>query len=140
MRVVLDTNVLISAVLSQLGAPWECLAGWRARHYELVISLTLFTELARVSARPRIQARIVDPDFRDNLIADLETDATFVEPEQRLTVVRDEADNRVLEAAVAGEVDYVVSGDADLLSLRVYEGIEIVTPARFAAILASADL
>lgn len=140
MKAVLDTNVLISAILTQLGPPWDCLSGWRAHRYELITSSTLYAELERVSARPRMQARIVNAEFLENLIADLHTDATFVEPEQRLHVVRDEADNRVLEAAVAGDADYIVSGDADLLSLGVYEGIEIVSPARFAAILASADL
>jgi putative PIN family toxin of toxin-antitoxin system len=66
--------------------------------------------------------------------------AIFVRPGERLEVVRDETDNRVLEAAVAGKVEYIVSGDADLLSLSAYAGIEIVTPARFAAILAAESL
>ena len=140
MKAVLDTNVLISAVLSHQGPSWQCLAGWRAHAYELVTSSMLYAELVQVSARPRIAARIVEPEFLENLIADLDTDATFVEPEQRLHVVRDEADNRVLEAAVAGAVDYIVSGDADLLTLGVYEGIEIVAPGRFAAMLVGADL
>jgi len=63
--------------------------------------------------------------------------AAFVEPEEALQVVSDDDDNRVLEAALAGEADYIVSGDRALLSLGRYEGIEIVTPARLSAILSA---
>jgi putative PIN family toxin of toxin-antitoxin system len=62
--------------------------------------------------------------------------ARMVVPTTRLTIVeRDPTDNRVLEAAVAGSADFVVSGDADLLSLRPREGIAIVSPGAFLALL-----
>jgi predicted nucleic acid-binding protein len=54
-------------------------------------------------------------------------------------VKTDPADNTVLEAAVEGQADFVVSGDHDLLDIGSYEGIEIVTPARFTTILASSS-
>lgn len=54
-----------------------------------------------------------------------------VEPDRVLAIVDDESDNRVLEAAVAASVDYIVSGDTDLLDLGSFEGIPVVTPARF---------
>jgi len=60
---------------------------------------------------------------------------TLVEPTHRIDASRDPDDNRVLEAAIAGEADYIVTGDRDLLELGSYEGIRIVTPAEFVALL-----
>ena len=57
----------------------------------------------------------------------------LVAPEQTITVVSDDPDNRVLEAAVHGMADYIVSGDKHLLALGVFAGIPILTPATFAS-------
>ncbi len=68
----------------------------------------------------------------------IRTRAEVVRPQERLDVVQqDPSDNRVLGAAVEGQADYIVSGDQHLLALGSFEGIEIVSPARFAAILAA---
>jgi predicted nucleic acid-binding protein len=56
-----------------------------------------------------------------------------VVPNRVLTVVSDDDDNRVLEAAIEGAADYIVSGDADLLDLGTFQGIPIITPGEFAA-------
>jgi putative PIN family toxin of toxin-antitoxin system len=65
--------------------------------------------------------------------------ARVVVPTSRIDLIRaDPADNRVLEAAVAGGVDYVVTGDRHLLNIAIHEGIPIVTPARFVAVMATA--
>lgn len=64
--------------------------------------------------------------------------AEVVSPAREVNVItRDPSDNRVLEAAVAGQVDYIVSGDQHLLDLKAWEGTQIVAPARFVAILAA---
>lgn len=55
----------------------------------------------------------------------------LVIPQRRIEVCRDRSDNMVLEAAVAGQADYIVTGDEDLLVLRLFEGIRIVEPAEF---------
>jgi len=94
-------------------------------------------ELRGVLGRPRIAKRLRRPPAEvATFLSDFSENALVVTPEEELHVVqRDPADNRVLEAAVAGKADFVVSGDEDLLALS-YEGVSIVTPARFAAILA----
>jgi predicted nucleic acid-binding protein len=70
------------------------------------------------------------------MISAMENTATWVDPQQQITrIVADPADNRVLEAAVEGGADYIVTGDRHLLDLKQHEGIEIVTPADFLAIL-----
>jgi predicted nucleic acid-binding protein len=60
-----------------------------------------------------------------------------VSADVRVEAVSDPADNRVLEAAIEGKADYIVTGDHALLELGSYEGIEVVTPARFVAIQAA---
>jgi len=77
------------------------------------------------------------PQEVDEFFADFAIRALIMEPAQSLDAVpRDPDDNRVLEAAIAGEADYIVSGDRDITDLNAYAGIPIVSPARFIAILA----
>jgi putative PIN family toxin of toxin-antitoxin system len=71
----------------------------------------------------------------------LEAQAEIARPTRRVDAVsRDPDDNRVLEAAIAGHADYIVTRDGDLLDLQEFEGIPIVSPARFLAILTLDDL
>jgi len=139
VRAVLDTNVLVSAILSRGSPPDTVLRAWRQGAFQFVTSPTLLSELYAVLRRPRIRDRLGWTEEEIvGFVTTLAETAVVVEPEEELSVVRDEADNRVIEAAVAGEVDYVVTGDTDLLRLGSFEGVQIVTPARFAAILATA--
>ncbi len=66
----------------------------------------------------------------------IEAASIVVDPTRTITVVGDAADNRILEVAVEGAVDVIVSGDKDLLELRAFEGIPILTAAAFLALLA----
>lgn len=137
IRAVLDTNVLVSALIRHGGIPAQLLAAQRTGLIELVTSEALLAELQAVLARPRISELVGwSIDERTEFVDRLAAEATIVAPIAQLSVVeRDPADNRVLEAAVAGQSDFVVSGDKDLLSLSQYEGIPIVTPARMLAVL-----
>jgi len=139
MRAVLDTNVLVSAMLSQGSPPDLILQAWRKGAFQLVTSPSLLRELDRVLARPRIRQRLGwSPSERRAFVTALSEGAVVVTPEVELEVIQaDPADNRLIEAAVQAEADYIVSGDRLLLDLDTYESIQIVTPARFAAILAS---
>ena len=141
MRVVLDTNVIVSAVLSPGSPPDSILGASRKEALDLVTSVPLLHELEDVLGRPRIAKRLGwTAEERAFFIAALTDFAVIVAPKERFQVVKaDPADNRVLEAAVAGSADYAVSGDRHLLELGSYEGIPIVTPARFAAILAASQ-
>jgi|SRR3989304_914610 len=137
MRPVLDTNVIVSAVLSGGSPPDSILRAWRREAFQLATSAPLLSELETVLKREHIAKRLGwSPGERKAFIADLREGATVVIPENRLQVVlADPSDNRVLEAAVAAQADYVVSGDQHLLGLKTCEGVQIVTPARFVAIL-----
>lgn len=138
MRAVLDTNVLVSAVLSPSGAPAAVWRAFRDDRFQLLTSDPLLDELRLVLARPRIARRSGWSTNEQRLfVALVEESATLVTPIETLHVIRaNPADDRVLEAAVAGEADYIVSGDRHLLDLGAYEDIPMITPSRFVAVLA----
>ena len=136
MRVVLDNNVLVSAVISPLGIPGAIYQAWRRAEFQLLVSAPLLSELVRVLAYPRIvKLTRWSPTEQDVFITLLAEDAILVSPDQEVTLSRDPTDNRILEAAAAGAADYIVSGDKDLLVLGEFEGIPIVSPTRFVTIL-----
>ncbi len=139
MKVVLDTNVFISAFLSADSPPDRIVRAWRRGDFELITSAPLLYELTTVLARPHIATRLGwTPEERAFTIAALREAATTVLPTKTIDAIpSDPSDNRILEAAVTAQADYIVSGDQDLLNLQEFQGIQIVTPARFLAILAA---
>lgn len=122
MRVVLDTNILISAFVFPGGAPEDVVRAALERRVEMVTSPTLLAEFARVLA-----AKFGwDDEHVEEAVALVARNAVVVRPTERIRVVRDDpADDRVLEAAAAGHADAIVSGDRHLLRLGAWEGIVI---------------
>lgn len=137
MRVVLDTNVILSSTLSQSGPPAEIIRRWYNREFEVALSSPLLAEIARTFTYPRIQKSLkLSPEELERFLQTLRSSTILVEPTVTLQVIEDEPDNRVLECAVAAQADYIVSGNTrHLVALQTYEGIAIVTPATFLAIL-----
>ena len=134
MRIVVDTNVIVSGALRTSGPPADTLATKESDEVIWITSELLLTEVQRVLARPHIRGRLKWDDARIAQFTDLmRRQSVVVVPSDRIDISRDPDDNRVLEAAVAGEADYIVTGDRDLLELGSYEGIRIVTPADFVA-------
>ncbi|MEX0781672.1 MAG: putative toxin-antitoxin system toxin component, PIN family [Dehalococcoidia bacterium] len=133
---MVDANVFVSGALVLEGPPSQVVDAWLAGDFEIVISPALLAELADVLGRVRIARRIRRPGGAAQLLRRLNVGAIMVTPLEELAVVsRDPDDNRVIEAAVAGAVDFIVSGDDDLRALGSYLDIPIVTPARFLVIL-----
>jgi len=127
MRVVLDTNVLVSSVVFG-GPPGEIMALAAARQVQLILSPPLIPELRRV-LREKFE-------FGDDALYLAETlvrrAGIVIEPDRTLTLVtEDPEDNRVLEAAAKGKADAIVSGDRHLLTLKVFEDIPIMSPRQF---------
>lgn len=91
--------------------------------FDLVVSPAILAEFARVFA----DRHGASPEHVRRAVVEVGTVGAVVRPHRRLTVLADDADNRILECAVEGEVDTIVSGDRHLLDLGQYEGIEIVT-------------
>jgi len=128
-RAVLDTNVIVSG-LGWPGPPAAILDAALDGRLVLVSSPPLLAELRRVLGYPKL-AKVIEEGTR---LADLiEASSVVVLPAHVFAVVADESDNRILEAAVQGAADYVVSGDAHLLGLGSFQGILVMAPAGFVA-------
>lgn len=115
LRVVLDVNVLISAVIRRSGVPAEIAHEWRAGRFELVVSPHLLDELQDVLERPHI-VRYVTPTDAEELLAAFRDIAILVEdpPAERL-VPGDPDDDYLVALARDGRAHVIVSGDTDLL-------------------------
>jgi len=137
IRAVLDANVFVSAILSPKGIPARVLTAWRAEQLHLVLSEATLEEIDRVLRYPRIAKRHRWPEERiRTFIEDLAHLAIVAPGILSLTVITDDLpDNRYLECAVEGSAEYLVSGDAHLLALGRYEGIQILTPRAFLGVL-----
>ena len=137
MRLVLDTNVLVSALLSPSGAPARVLRLWEAEAFELVVSEAILAEYARVLAYPRIATRLkLTGESAEELVGALRQFSTLVEPDESLQVVaEDPDDDKLLACALAGGAEYVVSGDEHLLGLGEYLWIQVLAPAAFLMLL-----
>jgi putative PIN family toxin of toxin-antitoxin system len=117
VRVVLDANVLVSAVISTAGPPREIVEAWVQERFELVASAALLGELRDVLARPRFR-RWVSAEVAAEFIAGLAQDALLLEdPPPRPGLSPDPDDDYLITLARAAEADYLVSGDRHLLDL-----------------------
>lgn len=127
-RIVLYTNVLISA-LGWRGAPHEIVKRSLQGDFRLLLSPALLEELQRVLAYPKFR---FSSDDISQFLAVLTEAADLVFPSRSFSIVEaDPADDRVLECAVGGQVDFIVSGDPHLKELRIFEGIPILSPKDF---------
>jgi putative PIN family toxin of toxin-antitoxin system len=128
-RVILDTNVLVSG-LGWSGPPAAIVDAALAGELTLLTSPALIAELRRVLGYRKLATVFANPNTIASLV---EKASVTVTTSSQLHVVDDDSDNRVLEAALDGAADYIVSGDDDLLSLRTFQRIPILTPAAFLA-------
>ena len=137
MRVVVDSNVLISALLKADSGPARVVALWREGTIELVVSSAIVAEITRVLAYPRIQSRVSEEDAT-RFVTLLRAAATFVEPVEAVVAVeRDPDDDKFVALALASDAKYIVSGDSHLLDLGEYQGIEIIGPAQLVDMMRS---
>jgi len=129
MRIVLDTNVFISGIFFT-GPPYEILKAWRDGRVRLLISPSVLDEYQRIGAELALQFRDVDlKAFLDLLTVQAEIVLAPTLP----PVIRDDpSDDKFLEAAVAGNASYIISGDKHLLTLSEFQGIQILKPRDFA--------
>ncbi len=130
MRAVLDTNVLLSGLLWH-GAPHDLIAHIAAGRMTLISSPYLLAEFARVIGRSKFDTVLVRiSSSRERVLAELRRLAEIVDsPPLPHPVCRDPDDDTVLALAIAAKADLIISGDDDLLSLKHYQRIAIVTPA-----------
>jgi putative PIN family toxin of toxin-antitoxin system len=135
LRVVIDTNSLVSYVLTRGDIMRRVIAAWRANDFILLSSAQTRAELAAVVARPKIKNLSVAP--LDELVKGIERLTTPVYGEVDLSgACRDPKDDKFIACAVAGEADYLVSSDRDLLDMERYQDVAILNPGQFLLALA----
>ncbi len=131
-KVVLDTNVLISAIVYG-GNPRAILEAALAGTIELAISPPIMEEFQGVLGRPQFG---LTPQFVHSTVAELAALAEWVTPQKHLQLVQeDPSDNLILDCAVAAEAEYLVTGDDHLLKLKACGAVRIVSPQEFVEIL-----
>lgn len=127
MRVVLDTNILLAALMSEAAPPGLLYKAWRAGRFTLVSCLHQVEELREVTRRPRIRD-LIRPTEAGRMVNDIRALATMVTELPPVEVSPDPFDNYLLSLAAAGQADLLVTGDKrDLLALKSHGGTVITT-------------
>lgn len=123
MKVVFDTNILVSAIVFPGGRAEAALLRIIEERDELLLSKPILDELLGVLARKFSR----DGEELARVAVLLSEAALTVKPRRRLRIVKDDPDNRVLECAVAGRADAIVTGDSVLLKLGEFRGVRVIS-------------
>jgi|SRR6185312_4831534 len=127
MRVILDTNILCSALITPDGPSDRLYRAWREGRFELLTSDEQLDEFRRVTRYPRLR-QYIEPSAAGTMCNELRELATIVGPLPLIEKSRDPADNFLLGMAQAGKADFLVTGDKhDLLSVGNFEQTRIVS-------------
>jgi uncharacterized protein len=131
VRVVLDTNVVLSGLMFSHGAPGRVISAWREARFNLVISVHQLAEIGRALAYPKIRRNLGWDDRRiEQFIRQLYVRAEIVDfSGTAVEVPLDPDDAPILATLVAAKADVLITGDNDLLALREHYAIH--TPAEF---------
>lgn len=135
MRAVFDTNVLLSGLFWR-GAPYECLLAAEADLFGMVLAEDILDEL-----RDKLIHKFGNSaEEADDAIAGIRRVASLVAIKGRSGwVTADPDDDKFVEAAIMGDVEFIVSGDKHLLGLKSVDGVEILTPREFLNRLGTSD-
>jgi len=141
-KVVLDTNVLVSAILSATGKPAQILGLAREEKIELLFSASTTKELWAVLHYQRIMARFEKLKIPLSLVEEffkgLIKASSIVLVNQEVDIIKDDpSDNVFLACALEGRANFIVSGDNHIKKLGQYQGIQIMDPTEFMAIMQS---
>ncbi|MFT3813310.1 MAG: putative toxin-antitoxin system toxin component, PIN family [Acidovorax sp.] len=127
MRIVVDTNLLISALLAEASLPARLVLLWRQGRFELVSSAEQLDELMRVTRYAKVRERL-SPALAGRLINQLREVASMTGKLPVVTACADPFDNYLLAMAEAANADFLLTGDKrDLLSMQRHKGTRIVT-------------
>jgi len=132
-KVVIDANLFVSAILTPTGKPAKILDLVLDKKIKLAISFSILGEIREVLLYPHLKKLhgLGEKEIEQKLNRIIKF-ASFTPGDIKLTVIKaDPSDNKYLECAVEGEVDYLISGDRHLKDLGSYSGIKIISPANF---------
>jgi putative PIN family toxin of toxin-antitoxin system len=141
-KILIDTNVWISAFLDPSGYPAKIITAWLEDKIQIVISMPLLKEILDVLQRPRIQKKYQYSAEEIKTYLDLIFQrAEKIEPAGNINLCRDTRDNIVLETALSGQAKYLVTRDddikrdPDLIQAMSKSGIEVITVSRFLEVI-----
>lgn len=129
MKVVLDTNVLISGIFWK-GLPYTLLQAWAASRFEVIVSKDILEEYFAVLHRIDGQG-----DIAKRWSVFLVEHANVVKDRYHVNLARDIQDNKFISTALSGGADFIVSGDDDLLSLQKQSPVPIIRPRNLISLL-----
>ena len=136
MKVILDTNVLLAALISPSGHPSQIFDAWQEKKFSLLTAPAQLEEIRKASRYPKLQ-KILHPSQIGTLINNLQNSAivTELQPLHASVTLPDSNDEFLLQIALAGAADYLVTGDsrAGLHAMRSFGRTRIVTPSAFCA-------
>lgn len=132
IKVVLDTNVIVSGLNFPTSHPAQILTMVASGEVANFISRQILNETKRILADKFFWT---DGEV-ETAEGWLKTFSQSVSPQNHISVIADDPDNRILECAVAGQADFIISGDHHLTDLKIYQGIKIVAPATFLVLIA----
>ena len=139
LRVLLDTNQLVSSLLTSRGVQGQIVDEWRRRAFVLFLVPAQVEEVAEVLSRPKIAKKYsIAPGDRQALLELLRAEGVLLPDEPRPGVCTDPDDDYRLGCAAAGGVEYLVTGDAALLAVGQYRGVTIVDGRQFLSVLSGA--
>ena len=131
IKAVLDTNILISSLFWK-GAPYEIVQKGIGGAFIIILSPEIIRE-TEDKLKNKFKFSVENTNAFLEVVA---LNSFIVEPMIKLRVVKtDSTDNKIIECAVAGNVDYIVSGDKHLLNIKKHEQINIITPSKFLKLL-----
>jgi len=133
IKAVLDTNVLVSAIISPKGSPAKIISFWRQRKFILIVSQEILVELASVLGYKKILEKYhLDKKKIEKYLRLFKAFASIYKTREKVDILKeDPCDNKFLEVALASRADFIVSGDKHLLDLGKYQGVEILTAREF---------
>lgn len=128
-RIVIDTNVIISALIFESSSSMNAFALAKSRG-TILVSNDVLSELTNVLSRSKFD-RYITSEIREDFLASLMLEAEIVRITEKITACRDPKDNKFLELAISGYADYLLTGDQDLLVLHPFRTLQIITVSNF---------
>jgi putative PIN family toxin of toxin-antitoxin system len=126
-RIVVDTNIMVGAIMKPTGASNKILDMWIQGRLTLLVTERILDEYRTI-----LSQKWLKPDRVRELSRHMSEFAEVVDPKERVYEIKDDpSDNRFLECAAEGEADYIISSDQHLLALKRFRRTEIVRPTQF---------
>ena len=129
LRAIIDTNVFVSGLLGSSTCR-KIFSAFKEYSFQVIISPILFEELESVVNRPKFH-QFINTEEKQELLTFIKYQALFVTPHEKINACRDTEDNKLLECLSTAKPDWLVSSDKDLLVLKTFRNIPILTPREF---------